>query len=72
LMDGSGIRLPLGDGSNYGLDPRYREWNLDYGRTNAGNYKLTLRGDGVCIAELELRDLPAVRQKPFRIGPNAF
>lgn len=60
-----------------GTNPFYMLLNLDTYRTRAGNYKVRLLRAGVCLAVVEIRDLPALppltHSDPFPIsGTNWF
>lgn len=72
LVDCSGASLGLGGICMIGRNPYCSFFNLDRGRTNAGDYTLRLKRAGVRVAEVEIKRLPAVLHHPFDIGPNAF
>jgi hypothetical protein len=59
-----------------GTNPFYMLLNLDTYRTRAGNYKVRLLRAGVCLAEVEIRDLPPLTPQdpdPFPVsGTNWF
>ena len=56
------------------INPFYMLLNLDTYRTRAGNYKVRLLRAGVCLAEVEIRDLPPLTPPdPFPVsGTNWF
>jgi hypothetical protein len=80
LRDTAGAVMPVRTAMPFGGRPvsgnTYWELlNLDDLRTKAGNYKLRFTQEGVCLAEVEIKDLPPVKpvqHKPFTLGPNAF
>jgi hypothetical protein len=72
LVDCSGASFGLGGRRSFGTNPYYLLLNLDGERTNAGDYAIKLKRAGVCVVEVEIKDLPPALHKPFRIGPNAF
>jgi hypothetical protein len=72
LRNSSGAVIPVGTGLISGTKPYWQSYNLDFARTNAGNYKLRLKWAGACVAEVEIDNLPAVHHKPYHVGPNAY
>lgn len=45
-------------------------WDLNEDRTRGGAYRVKIKDQETCLAELELRNLPPV--PPFHLGPNAY
>ena len=45
-------------------------WDLNETRTNGGTYRVLIKDQEGCLAELELRNLPPI--PPFHLGSNAF
>ena len=72
LVDCSGTAMGVGGGYVFWANPYCETLNLDLVRTNAGDYTLKLKRAGVCVAEVEIKDLPPVLHKAVHIGTNAF
>jgi hypothetical protein len=72
LLDAAGFALPVEIVGGGGPGPYWGMWNLDCSRTNAGSYKLRIKQEGSYLAEVKIKDLPAVLRKPYNIGSNAF
>jgi hypothetical protein len=74
LRDPSGEVVQAGGLIYSGTNPFYMLLNLDTYRTRAGNYKVRLLRAGVCLAEVEIRDLPPLTPTdPFPVsGTNWF
>ena len=74
LRDPSGEVVQWGSLVYPGTNPFYMLLNLDTYRTRAGNYKVRLLRAGVCLAEVEIRDLPPLTAPdPFPVsGTNWF
>jgi hypothetical protein len=74
LQDPSGDVVPGGCLCYSGTNPFYMLLNLDTERTRAGTYKVRLLRTDVCLAEVEIRDLPPLTPlKLFPVfGTNAF
>ena len=58
LRDPSGEIVQGGNFCYAGTNPFYMLLSLDSHRTRAGNYKVRVLRAGVCLAEVEIRDLP--------------
>jgi len=76
-LQGPSGEVVQGGGLIYsGTNPFYMLLNLDTDRTRAGNYKVRLPRAGVCLAEVEIRDLPPLTPQdpdPFPVsGTNWF
>ena len=72
LRDASGDFVPIAGAEWGGTNPDYVLLDLDTFRTYGGNFTLRLTQRAVCLAEIELKNLPSVPQKVFHVGPNAF
>ena len=71
LLDSSGVSVGVSTAAIFGSNPCCCLLvNLDKGRTNAGDYTLTIKRLGASVAKVDINGLPPV--KPFHIGPNAF
>jgi hypothetical protein len=72
LVDGAGQVSPARYA--FGFPGRnktqFEMWDLNEGRSKGGTYRVKIKNQQECLAELELSDLPPVPS--FHLGPNAF
>ncbi len=65
LLDVSGNVMKTGGSLSAARNPYYWQvWDLDFERTNSGNYTLRLTHDGVSVAEIKIRHLSPPPSRP--------